>query len=579
MHMPLSDHFNPIAMEVFNHRLAAIAEDMFANLVRASFSTNIKERRDCSVGLFDARGRLITQAANTLPGHLGSLIGAVETALRTYSAERMREGDVFICNDPYLAGGTHMPDISIVTPVFSDGCVAFFTGSIGHHSDVGGAVPGSISGSARTVFEEGIRIPMMRLLRAGELDDDLLNMIAQNTREPDERRFDILAQVATNRRGAMGVEALIAQRGLLATERAVDDIIAHTARRLRMRIAALKPGTYSGTSWLDDDGIGDTPVPIRVSVTVKGDELHFDLTGSGPQARGAINVPLSSVRACVHYSVKALLDPGLMPNDGMFQPVTITLPPDSIVNPSAPAAVGARSISQQKIAGAIFKAFRPLLPPERIMASSNDGMPAMVFSGRQRHRSGTYVYLETIGGGVGARFGRDGQDGVQVHLTNTSNLPAEALENEYDLLVDEYALVEGSGGAGRTRGGAGIARQIRSTANGVIFSVRSDGHVNGPEGVAGGLPGLPARLLQNPGTEREKILHSKATGVVLDRGESVRLETAGAGGYGPPAERPLTALAADLEDGMIGPEMARQAYGADRVEAAIGLAGRVLAGR
>ncbi|MCC7428882.1 MAG: hydantoinase B/oxoprolinase family protein [Alphaproteobacteria bacterium] len=565
---PQRPGIDPIAMEVFTNRLCAVAEDMFANLVRSSFSTNIKERRDCSVGLFDGRGRLIAQAANTLPGHLGSLIGAVEATLAAFSVGRMVDGDAFICNDPYLSGGTHLPDISIITPVFAEGRVAFFTGSIGHHSDVGGVVPGSISGSARSVFEEGIRIPLTRLVAAGQMDQGLLNLIVQNTREPEERAFDIMAQVATNARGARGLLDLVAQRGLAATERAVDDIIAHTAHRLRLRIAALRPGTYGATSYLDDDGVGEPPVALCVTVTVGNGTLHFDFTGSGPEARGAVNLPFTSLRATVHYAVKALLDPALLPNDGMFHPVSMTLPEASILNPRHPAAVGARSLPMQKLAGAIFAAFRPLLPPERNMASSNDGMPAIVFSGRRRLGTGAYVYLETVGGGVGARFDRDGMDAVQVHLTNTSNLPAEALENEYDLLVDEYAMVEGSGGSGRTRGGLGIARQIRSMADDVVFSVRSDGHLKGAEGFDGGCPGLPARLRFNPGRPDERVLHSKVAGLALARCDSIRLETAGGGGYGPPAQRPLSALADDLADGLTSEANAIRDYGAARVAAA-----------
>src|ERR1700730_10456581 len=459
---PLAD---PILMEVFSNRLLSITEEMGSNLIRASFSTNIKERRDCSVGLFDAAGRLIAQATH-IPLHLGSLLGAVEAVRHDFPLAEMRDGDAFLCNDPYLAAGTHMPDISVVTPVFVGGEVRFFTANIGHHADVGGRVPGSIAADALSVFEEGIRIPATRIRHGnsagGELDRGLLRLIAENTREPEERTLDLQAQIAANDLGARRVLELVAQTGIAAVATAIDDILAYTAQRLRNRIALLKPGAYTFTTYLDDDGGGNEKAPITVTVRVEGSRLDFDFAGSAAQSKGALNVPESGLKATVFYAVKALLDPALLPNSGLFEAVRISAPEGSIVNPRSPAAVGARSITCQKIAGAIFGAFRGLLPPDEVMASSNDVLPAIVFSGRRRRSGRTYVYLETLGGGAGARLGRDGMDGIQVHVTNTSNLPVEALENEYPLLVEEYGLVANSGGAGRSRGGLGIARQHRA---------------------------------------------------------------------------------------------------------------------
>lgn len=539
---------DPVTMEVFSNRLLSITEEMGSNLIRASFSTNIKERRDCSVGLFDAAGRLIAQAAH-IPLHLGSLLGAVEAVRREFPLAEMAEGDAFFCNDPYLAAGTHMPDISVVTPVFVEGCPRFFAANIGHHADVGGRVPGSIAADALSVFEEGIRIPATRLRRTGELDRGMLRLIAENTREPEERRLDLQAQIAANDLGARRMLELVAQVGLGTVETAIDDILAYTATRLRHRIRALRPGAYGFTTYLDDDGGGNEKAPITVTVRVAGDSLDFDFAGSAPQSKGALNVPESGLKATVFYAVKALLDPGLLPNSGLFEAVRISAPEGTIVNPSFPAAVGARSITCQKIAGAIFGAFRGLLPAEQVMASSNDVLPAIVFSGRHRRHKRTFVYLETLGGGAGARLGRDGMDGVQVHVTNTSNLPVEALENEYPLLVEEYGLVPGSGGAGRFRGGLGIARQIRSLEDGTVFGCRSDSHLTRAEGVFGGEPGAPGRLVRNPGRPNEQQFPSKVSRLVLAAGESMRIETPGGGGAGSSAERSATARQADARSG------------------------------
>jgi N-methylhydantoinase B len=563
--------FDPVAMEVFSNRLLSITEDMGNNLIRSSFSTNIKERRDCSVGLFDRQGRLICQASH-IPLHLGSLLGGVNALLKRYKIEEMREGDAFICNDPFLAGGTHLSDITIVTPVFFNGQVEFFTANIGHHSDVGGSVPGSIDGGARSIYAEGIRIPVIRIVQAGVLDDDLMNLIVNNTREPEERLLDLKVQIGTNERGAVAVRELVEHMGFEAVQNAVEDILAYTARRLRNRVRELKPGRYTYTGYLDDDGSGVTdPVPIKVTVEVEGEDLRFDFAGSGAQAKGAVNLTISALEAVVYYAVKALLDPELMPNSGMFDSVKVTAPLGTIVNAEPGAAVGARASSCQRVAGTIFGAFHDLLSPERRMASHNNACPALTFSGPWVDRPGRYVYLETLGGGAGASAQVDGMSAIHVHITNTMNLPAEALENEYSLLVEEYGIVKDSGGSGRMRGGLGIARQIRALQDGTIFSVRSDGHVIAAEGLAGGGPGGTAKLYKNPDRPGTQMLHSKAAHIVLAAGEAIRLETPGGGGFGPPAERAAERLAKDLRDEVLSHEKARRDYGDERVETALRL--------
>lgn len=566
--------FNAIEMEIFSNRLLAITEDMSNCLIRSSFSTNIKERKDCSVALFDGRGRLIAQAAD-IPMHLASLMGGVEAVLGRYDPAQIEDGDAFMCNDPYLTGGTHMPDISIITPIFVDGRIAFFTASIGHHSDVGGAVPGSISGSFTTVFQEGLQLPIIRIVRAGKIDEDLLFLVARNTREPEERTYDLKAQIATNLRGGARLLNLVGQMGMDSIEQAIEDILIYTARRLRNRIRSLDKGSYSFTTYLDDDGFDDEkPVPIVATITVAEDELRFDFTGSGPQARGAMNVPSNALNATVYYCVKALLDPGLLPNSGMLEGITISAPPGTILNPVHPAAVGCRAITCQKVAGAIFGAFRGLMVSQDISASHCNGLPAMVFSGQFRRRPGTYVYLETLAGGWGGRFDQDGMDAAQCHISNTSNLPAEALENEYNLIVEEYSVVSDSGGAGRHRGGMGIRRQIRAVNDGVTFSVRSDGHNRGADGVFSGQEGGRATVMRNPGTPNEEKLHSKTANLTLSAGEVIRIETCGGGGYGAPAERPIEELARDLIGGVISEPFARRHYPQKNVDSALALAAK-----
>jgi len=575
---PAADHaqrlFDPIAMEVFTNRLLSITETMALTMMRASFSPQIKERRDFSVGLFDRRGRVVAQGTH-IPVHLGSLLGSVESVLARYKVEDIREGDVYICNDPYAAGGTHLPDISIVTPIYVDGTLVGFAANIGHHSDVGGAVPGSSSAKARTIFEEGLRIPIIRIAREHRIDDDLLNLIALNSRLPEERALDLRVQISTNEKGVVAARDLIRRMGVAAFEEAIDSVIAYTLRRTRLRIADLAPGRHTFTAYLDDDGGGDGErVPITATVFVEGDNLVVDLAGTGGQSRGGLNVAESALRATVYYCIKALLDHDLMANSGMTEAIVIRAPEGTIVNPRAPAACGARTITCQRLAGAIFGAFRKLVPRDALIASANDTLPSISFSGRRTPQGRIYLCGETLGGGGGARWDSDGMDGIHVHITNTMNMPTEALENEFPLLVDEYGLVPDSGGAGRYRGGLGIVRQVRALHDGTIFSARSDSHKQGAMGAEGGGEGGLGRLLRNPGRPDEEVMASKVAHVVLAAGESVRIETPGGGGYGAPGERTLEALAADLRDGIISVTVAERHYGAERTRLALALNSR-----
>lgn len=551
---------DPVAMEVFANRLTSISEEMGNVLVRSSFSTNIKERRDCSVGLLDATGRCVTQAAH-MPMHLGSLLGSVQSVLSRYSIDRMAEGDAFICNDVFLAEGTHLPDITIVTPVFFEGRVRFFAACVAHHSDVGGPHPGSMSQSARSIFEEGIRIPVMRIVRAGELDQDLLRMIAHNTREPDERGLDLRVQIAVNERGGALLRRLMEQEGVATVERSVNDLLAYTARRLEARIAALPDGVYEGERWMDGDGLPDSEqLRIRARVTVRGSRLAIDFEGTGRQARGGLNMPRCALQATCIYAVKAMLDPGIPANNGLFDGMDITAPEGSIVNPRFPAATCARAITANRVAAAVIDALNHAVEPASRLAASNDSVPAMVFSG-QRADGRLYVYFETLGGGVGAMQGLDGQSAAHVHISNTSNLPAEALEVEYPLLIDEYGLVADSGGAGQWRGGLGIARQIRTREDNVLFTARSDG-VNTPApGLDGGLPGGCARLFHVPPGGQPQPMAGSVTGMTLKAGTAIRMETPGGGGYGDPSRRDPAALARDVRNGEVSLAAARRDYG------------------
>ena len=559
--------FNAVNVEVFNNRIFSIVEEMGAKLVRSSFSPNIKERRDCSVALFDAKGRSIAQAAH-IPIHLGSLKGGVAAVLQNYEIDTIKPGDAFICNDAYLAGGTHLPDISIITPVFYNNDIKFFTACLGHHSDVGGAVPGSISPDAMTIFEEGIRIPPIKLVRQHIIDNDIMKLIIQNTREPNDRLLDLNVQIATNNLGTARLIDLIEKMGIVNLNQAIDDLLTYTDQRTRNLISKLNDGSHSFTTWMDDDGLEGEKLPIKANVTVDGDQVKLDFTGTGAQSRGAYNVMTTGVMATVAYAIKALLDPDLPANDALFNAIHFSAPEGTIVNPVFPAAVGARTTTCQKLSGAIFGAFAQFLPADQTMASCHDVLAGMVFSGKSKKKEGTYVYLETIAGGNGARYNSDGMDGAHCHITNSLNMPIEAVENEYPLLVKEYSLIPDSGGAGEYRGGMGVAREITILHDNTTFSGRADSYKTQALGHNGGGPGGNCRIIRNYETTKEEVMPPKQRLLVLKAGESIRLETPGGGGFGPPQQRPPNQLAQDLIDDRFLSETAQNKFGKKLLKAA-----------
>ncbi len=540
-----------IGLEVIGAALLTVAEEMGAALIRASYSSNIKERRDCSTAIFDARGRVIAQAEH-IPMHLGSLLGAVEEILRRYPMAALEPGDMFIVNDPYAGGGTHLPDINLVAPVFADGEPFGFVANIAHHADRTGE-------RIRTIWDEGLRIPPIRLIERGRVREDVMELLLANFALPDERRGDFRAQLAVNRLGERRLHELIGRWGLETVRTACGELLDYGERKIRAAIAAVPDGVYRFTDALDDDGVSETPIPIAVSITVHGETMHLDFTGSGPECRGDLNVVRGALLATVYYAVKAILDPSIPANGGFYRAITVDAPEGTVVNARPPAPVGWRTQTCQRIADVVFGALAGAVA-ERVPAAGNGANAAMVFSGVDPARGGYYVYLETLGGGAGATCRADGLDGVQVHVTNTSNLPVECLEMEYPLLVEEYALVEESGGAGRWRGGMGIRRIIEVIGHDASFLGSLDRARIAPWGLGGGKPGGRGAILLNPGGPGARSLPSKVWGFRLAPGDRVSLVTPGAGGWGRPDERPVARVLADVEDGVISAQRAATEY-------------------
>ena len=516
-----------ITLEVIGAALLSAAEEMGQVLIRSSYSTNIKERQDCSTAVFDPRGEVIAQAEH-IPMHLGSLIMIVQEVLRRYPLAGMRAGDLFIGNDPYTGGSTHLPDITVASPVFVDGEIVGFVANIAHHADGSGR-------ETRSIWDEGLRIPPLRLVEGGVLREDLMELLLLNFRLPRERRGDFRAQFAANRIGSERVAELFARHGRATCEAAMAELLAYGERKIRAALRTIPDGVYAFEDWMDDDGADGPPVPIRVTITVTGDAIALDWTGTGPQVPGDINVVYLALVATVYYALKALLDPTIPANGGFYRAIRVTAPEGSIVNARPPAAVAWRTQTCQRIADVVFGALARALP-ERVIAATNGANSAWVFSGVDPRTGQYYVYLETLAGGSGARATKDGLDAVQVHVTNTSNLPVEALEMEYPLLVEEYGLVPESAGAGRHRGGMGLRRTIRVLGDEATFLGTLERARIAPWGLAGGEPGGRGALILNAGAPGERPLPPKLAGMRLAQGDAVTIVTPGAGGYGRPGD-------------------------------------------
>lgn len=535
---------DPVLVEVVGSALSTIVEEMSETLVKAAYSPNIKERRDCTASLFDAEGEAIAQDEGGSPLHLGSLMGIVASLRERYTPEQIRPGDIFIGNDPYTGGGSHLPDIVLATPIFVEDTLVAWAAVLAHHADFGDR------GHAH-IFQEAIRIPPVHLVREGVRQEELLQLILLNCQVPEERIADLRAQESALRVATTRFRELCERHGVAVVQAIGAELLDYTERRTRAAIASFPDGEYAFEDRFDCPELDDE-LTLRVRIVVKGDEMLFDFEGNPPQVRASVNVVWTGLYAAVYYTIKTLIDPDIAPNAGLYRPVTIEAPKGSIINCSAPAAVNGRSETCQRIVDLIHGALAPAVPTS-ITAASNGANTGVHFSGTDAVRGRDFVYLETIGGGSGARYNKDGLDGVQVHMTNTSNLPVESLETEYPLMVEAYEFIEDSGGVGEYRGGMGIRRRIRAEAEDVHFWLDTSRQKSQPWGVFGGGPGASARCLLSD--DARPIDHGYT---VLQPGQWVSIETAGAGGYGDPMARPEEKIAVDLADGRISEVTARR---------------------
>jgi N-methylhydantoinase B len=532
---------DPITVEVIGAALSSIVEETGEALIRASYSTNIKERRDCSTALFNAAGETLCQAEH-IPIHLGSFIGIIPHIMRKHRVEDMRPGDVFVGNDAYEGGGTHLPDIVLAEPIFVDGKILAWTVNLAHHSDF------ADRGHAH-IYQEGLRIPPVRLYRQGVLQEDVQNLILLNCQVPHERLSDLRAQMAANRVGVQRFQGLCGKYGADIVLAAADALLDYAERKMRAGIAAMPDGVWDFEDVFDNPEI-DYNLPLRVTATIAGDSMTLDFDAPD-QLRAGLNMTYTALLATAYYVVKSVVDPTILPNAGLARPLTITAREGSVLNCVHPAAVNGRVQTCQRVSDLILGALAQAVP-ERVTACSNSACTVATFIG-QKEDGSTWVYLETMGGGGGARATKDGLDGIHVHATNTSNLPVEALEIEYPLTLMRYELVQDSGGVGTHRGGMGLRRVYRADRDCLVrvdvSRLRSQSW-----GLLGGGEGARGAVECGPGVEFKK------EAAALKAGQWFAVVSPGAGGYGPAAARPADSVARDVAEGVISAGHAKQAY-------------------
>jgi N-methylhydantoinase B len=513
---------DPVELEILRTQLESAAEEMGDVLIRGAYSPNITERRDCSTALFDAAGRLVAQAEH-IPVHLGAMPDAVGAVL-----DRDPDpGDVWVLNDPF-AGGTHLPDVTLVSPIapgaaatdgtIDDGEIVGYAVSRAHHADVGGTAPGSMPADSHDVIQEGIRLPPVRLVAAGERQDDVASVVLANVRNASERRADLRAQRAANERGEERVGELLAEHGTRLLD-AFEAVRRYARERVQAELRDLPDGCFTAEDVLESGGADDPDIPIAVAVAIDGDAVLVDFAGTADQVPGNLNAPLSVTKSAVYFVLRCITDPDIPPNAGCYEPVSVTAPSGSLLDPEPPAAVvGGNVETSQRIADVCFAALAEAAP-ERAPAGGQGTMNNVIVG------TSEFAYYETIGGGAGATAEIDGLSGVQVGMTNTLNTPIEALEDTYPLRVAEYARRRGSGGHGTRRGGDGLVRELRLEADATVSLLTGRRH-HRPRGLAGGDGGQTGRNTIDGEPVGGKVTRD------LDAGAVVRIETPGGGGYG-----------------------------------------------
>ena len=543
-----------VTMQVIRYGLEAIADDMGYNLMRMGRTTIVKEIMDINCAVLDAKGGILAQA-HLCPLMMFSLPTTAVNMLK--NVKQLDDGDVIICNDPYL-GGQHLLDVQFFSPVFVEGKLVAFVANIAHQLDMGGAVPGGVAGGLTEIYQEGLRIPFVKLYRKGEEDPQIFDFISSNIRIPEKTIEDFRAQAATTTVGVKRVKLLVKKYGLDVFNKCTRMLMAYSENKMRHFIEKLPDGHYMGIDFLDDDGCVDQPIKVQVNVHIRGDSMTVDFDGSSPQATGNVNSPWACSQGGVFYTMVGIVDPHMALNSGAFRPIKVESKTGLITNPQPPAGVTARSQTMTKITEAMLKAMSEIVP-DRVVAGSHGQACTNSFSGIDPDTDRRFSYIEIQGGGAGARPDKDGPDGQDLHLGRFMNTPVEAAELENPVMIERYEFIPDSGGAGKYRGGMSLRRDIRFLTD-VTWARYSDRQKFHPLGLFGGMEGSMGSLVLNPGTSKEKKCKSKGVDQ-LKAGDLLSIRLPGSGGYGPPKERNPELVLRDVINGKVSIDSARKDYG------------------
>ena len=552
---------DPITLEVMRNAFYSIADEMIAALIRSSYSTNIKDRRDTSGAIYTGSGEVVVVAQSEIgtPLHLGTMHSAVQSAMAAYPFEELEPGDAVALNTPYPAGPGHLNDLCLISPIFYEGRMIAITANQAHHVDMGGFAPGSMPFGVTEIFQEGLQIPPVRLFRRGELDRELWAIISQNVRPQVEVRGDLMAQLAANNVGGRRLTELADKYGVETVEQYLDEMLNYSERRMRAALTSIPDGVYEAEDVIEGDGITDDTFTIRLTLEAKGDHVRTDFTASDDASQGPLNCRWPSVAACVYYVLKACLDPELPPNAGAYRPIDIDVREGSILSAVYPTAVcNANIITTQRIVDVLLAALAKALP-DTVQAASSGTMNLLNIGGIHPVNGIYYNYIETYGGGQGAMIDADGMDAVQNHMTNTRNAPVESIEVAYPLVVESYGLVPDTEGPGEYRGGVGIHRAIRVVGNQVKLTLSSDRAVTPPWGLFGGESASPSRFTVKGPEGDLRQMDSKFTTTVPPDHVMIT-ETPGGGGWGDPKRRDPEAVRLDVSEGLVSLERARTVY-------------------
>jgi len=546
--------FDPVTLELIKNNFGSIVDEMALIIVRTAYSGVLKDVMDFSTALCDANGQMIAQGL-TIPLHLGSIPDALAAVLSRYG-HNVNPGDVFVLNDPF-DGGMHLPDIFLFKPIFFGDRLACFAATISHHTDVGGRVAGSNASDSTEIYAEGLRIPPLKLYERGHPNETLLSIIERNVRVPTKVLGDLRAQLSACHVAEQRYTKLLERYGAETLEQYKNELFDYSERLTRSEIAAMPDGEYTFEDWIDEDGIDERPIPLRVKISVMGDQLTCDFTGSSPQVRGAINATLSFTKAAVYGAIKYVVGTDIPNNAGFFRPIRVIAPPGTILNAVLPAACAARGLTGIRAADLMFGALAQILP-ERAMAASEGGPTGVSIGGYDPERR-PFVFVEFISSGWGGRSHKDGIDGMTTPISNNSNTPAEVVEAEYPIAIDQYEFVADSAGPGRFRGGLGVQRAYRLLEAEATLQVRSDRRRFRPFGLFGGKEGAPSRNILNS-DGRSVMLPAKFT-MTMRRGDVLHHAQPGAGGLGDPFERDPERVLLDVRNEKVSLEAARREYG------------------